>query len=291
MLLMPAPAANPNVRVSIVLDDPDFLVVDKPAGVVTQPGKGHTSDSLLNGLFHHRGALLRNLGEARDWGLLHRLDRETSGLLLVGLRPRAYDALRAAFENREVEKRYWAGVVGRPAKEAGVIRRAIREATGVASGAKRAKRSGGEHKPMRLAEIVSASAPGAKPAVTAYRVLDSNARASLLECRLGTGRLHQIRVHLESIGCPVLGDGLYGGRLPPPRATTQARTPARPRLALHACALAFRHPVTGAPVEVWSPCPADLATLLRRFRLRLPHPAASGGVSDTGAGPNPSAGA
>ncbi len=248
---------NDRVRFSVVHADPGFLVVDKPSGVVTQPGKGHETDSLLNGLAATHGSLLRNLGAARDWGLLHRLDREASGLLLVGLRPRAYDALRAAFEERRIEKRYWAIAFGKPPKDAGVIRAPIREVT---SGKAR----------MKMAQVTRAGTPGAQRAVTAYRVLDSTGKASLLECRLGTGRLHQIRAHLEWLGCPVLGDGLYGARTPGARAA---------RLALHACHLAFEHPETGAPVSVWSQWPADLGGLLRRVGLHRPHPSVAGDVS------------
>ncbi len=248
---------NPNIRVPIVLADPGFLVVDKPCGMVTQPGKGHESDSLLNGLAAAYGPLLQGLGKARDWGLLHRLDREASGLLLVGLRTRAYDALRTAFEERRIEKRYWAIVFGKPPKDAGVIRAPIKETT---SGKAR----------MKTAEVSRAAAPGAQRAITAYRVLDTTGKASLLECRLGTGRLHQIRAHMEWLGCPVIGDGLYGARTPGARG---------PRLALHACHLGFAHPETGAPVSAWSEWPRDLSGTLRRLGLRRPHPGGPADVS------------
>src|SRR5437870_3214775 len=113
---MPQFSVPPNALVpfTIQYEDDDLLVVEKPAGVVTQPGKGHARDALLNGLFERFGPRLQNLGAARDWGLLHRLDRDTSGLVVVALRPKAYDSLRAAFAARRVKKCYLAIVRGRP---------------------------------------------------------------------------------------------------------------------------------------------------------------------------------
>ncbi|MEX2219787.1 MAG: RluA family pseudouridine synthase [Phycisphaerales bacterium] len=238
---------KPNDRVTFKVrhEDDDLAVIDKPAGVVTQPGKGHEHDSLLNGLFGRYGARLQNLGNARDFGLLHRLDRATSGLVLIALRPRAYDALRQAFARRQVRKFYWA-ITGRtPSKPSGVIRRPILEVED-------------EKKTGRVAA-------SGKPALTAYRVLQASTvgqrEAALIECRPVTGRLHQVRLHLESIGCPILGDDLYGPR---------SRVRAAPRLALHAHRLAFTHPGTGETVDVSSPFPKDLASLLRRLGMTRP---------------------
>src|SRR2546430_14979094 len=120
---------EPNDRVTFKVryEDDDLAVVDKPPGLVTQPGLGHERDTLLNGLFARYGPKLQNLGKARDFGLLHRLDRQASGLLLVGLRPAAYDALRKSFEERTIRKFYWAITKGRPRTESGVIKRPIIE--------------------------------------------------------------------------------------------------------------------------------------------------------------------
>lgn len=263
---MPQVGVQPNDRLPlhIVLKGEGFLVIDKPAGVVAQPGKGHATDTVLNAVAAKHGEALRNLGAARDWGLLHRLDREASGLMLIGLRPRAYDELRRQFEAREIEKRYWAAVVGKPAKSSGVIRAPIREST---------RGRGG----MKVAEVARAGAPGAQRAVTAYRLLDTTGKASVLECRLGTGRLHQIRAHLAWLGNPVVGDGLYG----------EGRAKGAGRLALHACCLGFTNPETGERVEVWSAWPKDLAGALRRLGLRRPHPSAGADVSEGDESPRP----
>lgn len=238
---------RPNDRVTYKLryQDDDVIVVDKPARIVTQPGKGHEDDTLLNGLFAKFGAELQNLGRGRDFGLLHRLDRQTSGLLIVALRPRAYDALRRQFEERRIRKFYWAVASRTPRKPSSVIKRPLLEET---DDKKRAKVS-----------------PAGKPAVTAYRVLQvstvGDGHAALIECRPVTGRLHQVRVHLDSIGCPILGDDIYGP-------TSLMR--AAPRLALHSHRLVFQHPLTGETIDVRSPWPKDLAPLLRRLGIPKP---------------------
>jgi 23S rRNA pseudouridine1911/1915/1917 synthase len=234
---------EPNERVTykVRYEDEDLIVVDKAARLVTQPGLGHLNDTLMNGLFAAYGAKLQNLGRARDFGLLHRLDRQTSGLLLVALKPHIYDALRAAFENRQIRKYYWAVTARAPKKTGGLIRRPILEATD----------------DKKLAKI----SPSGKAALTAYRIVQTSTRAALVECRPVTGRLHQIRVHLESIGCPILGDDFYS-----PKAVASAA----PRLALHAHRLVFKHPETGQQVDVQSPWPKDLSPLLRRLLLDKP---------------------
>lgn len=241
---------NADVPFTIRHQDEDVLVVDKPARIATQPGKGHEHDTLLNGLFAQFGSQLQNLGRARDFGLLHRLDKQTSGLLIVGLQARAYDGLREQFEKRQVKKFYWAVAFKAPKKPSGVIRRPILEET--------------ERK--KTARISSAG----KPAVTAYRVLQvgtAAGHAALIECRPVTGRLHQVRVHLESLGCPILGDDIYG-----PKSVMHAAA----RLGLHAHRLVFRHPVTGASLDVRSPWPKDLAALLKRSGLKKPESTVQG---------------
>lgn len=244
---------NPRVTFRVLLQDDDLIVVEKPPGLVTQPGKGHTRDTLLNGLFalEGLGAKLQNLGKARDFGLLHRLDRETSGVLVAGLRPAAYDALRAAFAERRIRKFYWAATAKTPAQETGVIRRPILEVEGE----------------QKLARI----SPKGKPAVTAYRVLERSVGGSLIECRPVTGRLHQVRVHLESIGCPILGDRVYA-----PKAAAEAAH----RLALHAHRLVFTHPTTGETVDVRTKWPSDLRNVLRRHKLGRPDFPRPGGASE-----------
>jgi 23S rRNA pseudouridine1911/1915/1917 synthase len=239
---------NELITYKIIHQDDDVLVVNKPARIVTTPGLGHERNSLLNGLFAVFGAKLQNLGKDRDFGLLHRLDRETSGLVIVALRARAYDALRTMFEERAIAKYYWAMCAGTPSQPSGVIKRPIAEYQG---------RLAGERSNKKLARISSAG----KPAATAYRVLESNPQATLVECRALTGRLHQVRVHMTCIKCPIYGDEFYA---------EPSITAAAPRLALHAHRVVFTHPVTGQEVDARSPWPDDLKGLLRRFRIKRP---------------------
>ncbi|MCX5690467.1 MAG: RluA family pseudouridine synthase [Planctomycetota bacterium] len=237
-----------HVTYKLRYQDDHVLVVGKPPGVVTTPGKGHDYNSLLNGLFFTYGERLQKLGKTRDFGLLHRLDRGTSGLVLVALSVAAYDTLRSTFEQRSVSKYYWAVVKQAPKKVKGVINRPILEFTGKVPN---------DPRPKKLGKIAASG----KPAVTAYRVLAASNSAALVECRAVTGRLHQIRVHMDSIGCPILGDDFYA---------PAAMRDAAPRLALHAHRIVFKHPVTGAKVDVKSPWPADLRALLKRMSLPRP---------------------
>lgn len=233
---MPRPAANPSVAIDVLHRDPALLVVDKPAGLVVEPGAGHARDTLLNGLAALEPGIAR-LGEKRDWGLLHRLDRDTSGCLLVALDADAYDALRAQFEARAIAKEYLAVVRGRPPRDHGEI-------------------------DVPLAEVrrghMKVSVPGlrgaGRSAITRWSVLASNGEASLLRISIPTGRLHQIRAHMALLGCPVSGDRVYRPDLPP---NTSRPPPGRPRapLLLHAWRLGFRHPADDHPVAVTAPPP------------------------------------
>jgi 23S rRNA pseudouridine1911/1915/1917 synthase len=234
---------NPRLRFNILHEDEHLLVVNKPPGLVTQPGKGHERDTLLNGLFARFGHQLQNLGKARDFGLLHRLDRSTSGLVLVALRASAYDALRAQFETRRIVKVYLAISREAPSTPTGVINRPIDE-----------YQTTRQRERKKLARISSAGLPAA----TAYRVLDANREGCLMECRPITGRLHQVRVHLASIHCPLLGDPEYA---------PEALVRLAPRLALHAQRVILDHPGTGARLQIDSPLPGDLKSLLKKLKL------------------------
>lgn len=238
---------NPRVTYRARYEDEHLLVVEKPARVVTQPGVGHEHDTLLNGLFATHADRLQRLGGARDFGLVHRLDRETSGLLVVALSARAYDAMRRQFAQREVSKYYWAIVHKAPREDTGVIRRPIIELL----------RRKDRYTSRKIAKISSAG----KSALTAYRTLDASELGALVEARPVTGRLHQVRVHLDLIGCAVLGDDVYG-----PRSVWNAS----PRLALHAHRLRFEHPVTGEAMDLRTSFPKDLRQTLRLLRLRRP---------------------
>ncbi len=240
---------EPNERVTFTIrrQDEHLLVVEKPARVVTQPGVGHEHDTLLNGLFVRYANPLQSLGSPRDYGLVHRLDRDTSGLLVVALTPEAYDGLRALFETREVSKYYWAVCHKAPSEPRGVIKKPIIEQV------RRKNR-------YTSAKTGSVSHSG-KPAVTAYRVLASNNKGALIEARPVTGRLHQVRVHLDLIGSAILGDKQYGPKIV---------RDAAPRLALHAHRLVFSHPITGEALDIRTKWPKDLKSTLGR--LDLPRP-------------------
>lgn len=257
---MPSVEPNPRVTFKIRHEGDGFLVVEKPSRVVTQPGVGHEHDTLLNGLFALHGNELQRLGASRGFGLLHRLDKETSGLVIVALRIDAYDHLRAQFEARSLRKYYWAVVRGTPKREQGVMRLSIEEVT------KRASRYTST-KTSRISKV-------GKPALTAWRVLASSVSASLVEARPVTGRLHQVRVHMEAMGCPILGDDTYA-----PKAVAAAS----PRLALHAHRLVFAAP-SGAVVDVSSTWPRDLRGVLTRCELPRPdgHGEVDGASADGG---------
>jgi 23S rRNA pseudouridine1911/1915/1917 synthase len=235
---------NPDITFKILHEDDHLLVVEKPSRLVTQPGKGHDTDTLLNGLFARWGKPLQKLGAARDFGLLHRLDRQTSGVLVVALRPEAYDAVRGQFERREVRKFYWAICHKAPKGPNGLINRPILESEPRA-------------REVKTAKISSAG----KPSLTAWRTLAVSDKAALIEARPLTGRLHQVRVHLDSIGCTVLGDDTYG---------SPAYVRLSPRLALHSHRIALIHPSTGMELDIHSAFPRDLRPVLTR--LGLPRP-------------------
>lgn len=240
---------EPNERVSFRVhhEDRDVLVIEKNAGVVSVPGVGHEHDTLLNGLMARYGQDLSQLGAARDHGMLHRLDRETSGLMVVARTRGAYDALRAQFERREVRKFYWAITHKAPNDPEGVVRRALSDRVARTS----------KYTSVRTSRID----PAGKAAVTAYRVLEESALAAMIEARPVTGRLHQVRVHLASIGAAVLGDEHYG-----PRIVRRAA----PRLALHAHRLVFTHPITGRTHDARCAYPKDLRGTLKKMNLARP---------------------
>ncbi len=254
---------NPDLNITLAYEDADLLVAIKPPRMVSNPGKGHERGTMLNALFHTHGPRLQNIGREKDFGLLHRLDRETSGLLIVALTKSAYDALRIQFETRTVKKFYWALVRDIPDPPKGVIDRPIREQEDRTS----------KYTARKVASVTRAkrrqgSAGPPKDAVTAFRVVSAgrgpNGEAALLECRPVTGRLHQIRVHMALIGHPVLGDGDYADE-----------GKSAPRVALHAHRLSFTHPVTGQPIDVRSPFPPDLKPTLRKYKLQVPESGAT----------------
>jgi 23S rRNA pseudouridine1911/1915/1917 synthase len=239
------PAAE-DIAVPVRYADERVLVVSKPAGLVTHPAGGHSGGTLVNALLG-LGMPLARAGSARP-GIVHRLDKDTSGLLLVAKDDAAHEFLVAALKRREVGRRYLALVDEPPAPPSGTIDAPV-----------------GRHPRRRRAMAVVDSG---RPAVTHYLVRASAGTRgpALLEVSLETGRTHQIRVHLAHIGHPVLGDRLYGG------ATDRARSLGLSRPFLHAHALVWPHPDDGRRIEVADPLPADLAAALAAARLNPPSP-------------------
>lgn len=253
---MAFPEPNADVAVAIVRDDGEIFVVDKTSGRVTMPGAGHARDSVQNGVMAVAGERLRHLGAARDYGLLHRLDRASSGLLLFAQTVPAYEGLRGSFHKREVVKDYLAITARVPERPRGSIRARLAEV---------------RTHDRKLARI---DARG-KAAVTHFKVLcRGHDGTALVECRIETGRLHQIRAHLASIGAPLLGDLVYTPSSPDGRASV-ARQADRAIL-LHAWRLAFPHPVQGNRVKLEAPLPARFREALTAHGLKLPSPTKRG---------------
>jgi 23S rRNA pseudouridine1911/1915/1917 synthase len=240
------------IPLRIVFEDEHLLVVDKPAGLVVHPGAGNRRGTLVHALLHYLPGLA-GVGAAGRPGIVHRLDKGTSGLLLVAKTEAVHRRLAEALARREIARTYWALAWGEPVPAEGRIAEPI-----------------GRHPKDRKRMAV---VPGGRPAATRYRVLESGGWASLLECALETGRTHQIRVHLSQIGHPVLGDEVYGGgRRRALNTPLAARRLAREamggllRPALHAFRLAFPHPVTAGPIALESPLPEDFLRVLTRLR-------------------------
>jgi 23S rRNA pseudouridine1911/1915/1917 synthase len=261
----PAPE---DIPLAIVHEDQAIVVVDKPAGMIVHPARGHWAGTLASALAHHFGALSSRGGPTRP-GIVHRLDRDTSGLIVVAKTDAAHDALAAQFQARTVEKEYLAIVVGAPDRDRDLIREPI--GPHPTQRQKKAIRRGAE-------DGGAGAAPG-REAITEYEVVERFRGFALVRCRPKTGRTHQIRVHLAHIGCPVLCDRLYGGRAALteleliPRGDLPHDTAAAERLllgrqALHAAQLAFAHPTTGARLRFEAPLPADMRQTLEALRRR-----------------------
>lgn len=237
--------------IAVVFEDAHLLVIDKPAGLTVHPAPGHSDDTLVNALLAHCGASLSGIGGVMRPGIVHRLDKDTSGLMVVAKHDEAHQALSAQLVSREMKRQYVACVWGAFIPPYGTITGAI----------------GRSEKNRKKMTIVK---KGGKEARTHYKTIEQFyykelAIASLVQCDLDTGRTHQIRVHMAHNGHAVVGDPLYGSTPP------KARMPldlARefPRQALHARSLSFIHPKTGQPVEFSSNIPDDMNLLLSGFR-------------------------
>lgn len=218
------------VAFGVAFEDRHLAVIEKPPGLVTHPGAGRQTGTLAGGLLH-QWPEIRGVGVENRWGIVHRLDRDTSGLLVVALTAMAYEGLSEAIRLRRVRREYLCLVSGSPTSPTGTIDAPIMR---------------DPHRPMRM----RIDAEG-RPAVTHYRVERSWDGGALLRVTLQTGRTHQIRVHMTSIGLPVAGDRTYGD------------ASKEHRLFLHATRLAFDHPETGEPIDIESALPEDLAAVLR----------------------------
>lgn len=256
---IPAPepsALQPEpIPLEVLYEDDDLLVVDKPAGMVVHPAPGHPSGTLVHALLHHVGELTV-IGGVRRPGIVHRLDKQTSGLMLVARTDHAHRGLSSDLKRREIRRAYLAAAWGHLDQEQQTVEAPI-------------GRSPTNRKRMAVVE-------GGRPALTHFRRLERWLAADLLQARLETGRTHQIRVHLMSIGHHVVGDPDYGGGgsrgvSGPYRRWARDFERRVPRQFLHACELAFRHPRTGEPLQFRSPLPDDLAAAADWARDTLQH--------------------
>ncbi len=258
----PAEPRGEAIPLDILHEDAELIVLNKPAGLVVHPGAGNPTGTLVNALIHHCGASLSGIGGVRRPGIVHRLDKDTSGVMVVAKTDRAHRALSEAFADHGrsggLERAYLALVWGAPERAGGVIDAPLGRA------GDRVRRA-----------VVSEESPDARRAVTRYAVRERFGSgpepvACLVECRLETGRTHQIRVHMAHIGHPLVGDADYGrgfrtkaNRLPSP---LREEVLAFPRQALHAWLLGFEHPASGEAMRFEAPPPADMAELLDGFR-------------------------
>ena len=243
----PLDARPQAIALDIVHEDDALIVVDKPAGLVVHPGPGNPDGTLVNALLHHCAGRLSGIGGVERPGIVHRIDKDTSGLLVVTKTDAAHEALARQFAAHTVERRYDLLVHGRVLPPAGVVDAPL-----------------GRSERDRFRRAVAAEGRG-KRAVTHYRTVTALAGATRLECRLETGRTHQVRVHLAHLGHPLLGDPLYGrrgGPLQPLMDELGFR-----RQALHAATLGFVHPSGGGWMRFHAAPPHDLQELFMRLAL------------------------
>jgi len=236
----PLDATSEDIPLEIIFEDEHMLAVNKPAGMVVHPAPGHSKGTLVNALLHHCKDL-SGIGGVERPGIVHRLDKETSGLVLVAKTEAAHKTLAARFKKREIKKEYLAFVKGNVKKNSGTIDSPV-----------------GRHQTQR--KKMDTREGHGRPACTHYEVLQRGENWTYLKLRPETGRTHQIRVHLASIHHPVLGDKLYGGKNP------NSGTLKMERQALHACHLELRHPISEAPLSFSANLPFDMESFLQSHK-------------------------
>ena len=240
----PAEARPQAIPLTIAFEDEHLIVVDKPAGLVVHPAAGNPDGTLVNALLHHCGGSLSGIGGVARPGIVHRIDKDTSGLLVAAKTDRAHEGLAAQFADHSIERAYLAVVNGHPQPLSGMVEARI-------------GRSDANRK--KMAVLPQDSSRG-KHAVTHYKTLKLLHNCALVECRLETGRTHQVRVHMASIGHALLGDPLYGR--PPAQLRPLLAALGFRRQALHAAVLGFEHPVNRKRLRFSSDLPPDMKELI-----------------------------
>ncbi len=258
-LQIPSPTADTPVPQSIPLDiqyeDDHLIIINKPAGLVVHPAPGNPDKTLVNALLSHCGESLKGIGGVKRPGIVHRIDKDTSGLVVAAKTEAAHSGLASQFAVHSIERRYCALVWGMPSPDSGTINGPI--------GRSRSNRK-------KMAVIKS----GGKEATTHYKILKVyGLTASLIECRLETGRTHQIRVHMAHKGNSIVGDSVYGRGIKRGVGSSIAQAiKAFDRQALHASVLGFVHPVTREPIRFEAKIPKDLESLLSAFKRMVEEP-------------------
>ena len=226
-----------DIPLNVVYEDDDVIVVNKPTGLVVHPAPGHPDGTLVNALLHHCGDSLSGIGGEKRPGIVHRIDRDTSGLIIAAKNDAAHLALSAQLKDHSLSRTYECLVTGNMKQDSGTVDAPI-------------GRSSADRKKMAVV-------PTGRRAVTHWEVVARYPGVTHLRCRLETGRTHQIRVHMAYIGHPILGDTVYGAKKPVPGLTGQC---------LHAAGLRFVHPRTGEPVELHCPLPPEFTAMLQKLQ-------------------------
>jgi 23S rRNA pseudouridine1911/1915/1917 synthase len=245
----PAPAHNvaQDIPLTIVHEDAHLLVVDKPAGMVVHPAAGNFDGTMVNALLHHCAGRLSGIGGVARPGIVHRIDKDTSGLLVVAKTDRAHEGLAAQFADHSIDRRYAAFVAGLPIAGSGTVDAPLARSS------------------VNRKKVAIVREGQGKRAVTHWTLKEPLKKAAFIECQLETGRTHQVRVHMASIGHPLLGDPVYG-RARPEHKEVLKRLEFE-RQALHAARLGFIHPITGGALTFESPIPSDMQRLFINLKL------------------------